>query len=286
MTAIDFRRSCSRALAVLLGHAWRTCAACGRGYSDRDKATTEHIETIPGGEDDRRLLCPSCTDAGVGCRAHGGAWVHDGCEHVSDAEVWPADDTDEEPGRSGPYRMTDAPTNPNMPTVVSFGGLVAAGRDEPELYIPLSSSVRSRELLRQLIAPTVVEIADRRTRAEEREANRASEREAVLDRHRDVLAAIPDTDQNAVIRDLLRAHAPVLGGAGELECRGCAQVPGWDSEDDEYEARWPEAPCPTWTTITRLHARDSETKQTTPCGRADADCGMHGGTAHCGGCRG
>ncbi|MEV6897485.1 hypothetical protein [Amycolatopsis sp. NPDC051372] len=282
MIAADLRRSWSHAVAVALGHAWRTCAGCGRGFSDRENPTTGHIETIPGGEDDNRLLCPTCTDAGVGCRAHGGVWWHEGCEYVSDAEVWPADDADEEPHRSGPYRMTDAPTNPNLRAVVSAALVSAEAADwsalreyssqivppvpsfrvvsdrpgrGPDVFIPMRS--RDFEVLRRVLDPSPEEVAETRTRAQEREARRADERQAVLDRHRDVLAAIPDVDQNVLIRDLLRAHAPVLGGAGELECRGCAQVPGWDSEDGEYEARWPEAPCPTWTTITRLHADGS-----------------------------
>ncbi|UKD55119.1 hypothetical protein L3Q65_45955 [Amycolatopsis sp. FU40] len=244
MTAAGLRRSLAHAVAVVRGDAWRTCATCGTGFSGRAEPTTTHLETIPGGEDDPRLLCPGCIDAGVGCRAHAAAgqgWMHKGCEVAPPTELWPTDDTDAAPGRSGPYYL-DPPTIPNIPAVpkvpFSPGGFVAGPR------LPVGPEV---VVLLETPRP-----AERRTRAEEREAREAVERQLVLDRHADLLATIPDIPQNSVLRALIRDHAPKLNGANRLECRGCARVEGWVGEG-EYEPYWPDAPCPTWSTIERLH---------------------------------
>ncbi|WP_409186454.1 hypothetical protein F9C11_20385 [Amycolatopsis sp. VS8301801F10] len=261
MTAASMRRSLRRAVAVARGDAWRTCAACGNGFSGRQEPTTNHLETIAGGEDDPRLLCPGCIDAGVGCRAHAAAgmgWDHKRCEFAPPTELWPTDDSDAAPGRSGPYYL-DPPTIPILPVVPVVPipeGVHVLGdqRDEPEAFIPiLDSSGRGAEIMRKLFEPpTPEEVAERRTRAEEREAREALARQLVLDRHADLLATIPDVPQNSVIRALIRDHAPKLNGENRLECRGCEQVNGYD-EDGCDALYWPSAPCPTWTTIERLH---------------------------------
>ncbi|WP_116201300.1 hypothetical protein [Amycolatopsis circi] len=263
MTA-GLRRSLQHAVAVVRGDAWRTCATCGQGFSGREEPATTHLETIPGGEDDPRLLCPACIDAGVGCQAHAAAgqgWMHKGCEVAPPVEQWPTDDTDAAPGRSGPYYF-DPPTIPNVlaiadprPAVaeVSVPNFRVLGdqRDDPEAFIP-DSSGRGAEIIRKMFNPTPEELAERRTRAEEREAREEIERQLVLARHADLLATIPDIPQNSVVRALIRDHAPKLNGEKRLECRGCAQVDGCD-EDGCDALYWPTAPCPTWTTIESLH---------------------------------
>ncbi|MGW4488410.1 hypothetical protein ACWEOE_31765 [Amycolatopsis sp. NPDC004368] len=44
--------------------------------------------------------------------------------------------------------------------------------------------------------------------------------------------------------------------------------------------------CPCAARVDRARAAREEASQQASCGRADADCGQRGGSAHCGGCRG
>jgi hypothetical protein len=223
-------------LAVLLGEPWRACAACGSWFGGHEKPRTEHLETIPGGEDDHRLLCPSCVDSGVGCRAHAVTerpFHHDGCEYVTD-EVWPADDTDTVPGRSGPYL------------------LVASGRERPPLLPLLCPRTREEPIrpmeIRLLPEPAVVEKLA--TRAAQRRIRAAGERARTLAAHRDMMAAIPEADSNAALLALLREHAPVVDpdSPDRLMCKGCQPSEPFTAEGS-YPARFVDAPCPTWTTI-------------------------------------
>lgn len=265
----------SRALvhgwAVLLGYPWRQCAACGGWFGGQEQPATEHLETIPGGEDDHRLLCPACIDAGVGCRAHAVTerpFHHDGCEFVPD-EIWPTEDTDEGAHRSGPYRLMEAPTEPKLIVVHRVAESAAAAKfeetkqamgrhwrtvgddlGEPELFVPLASGARARELVEAAVKGVEM-TEEQRTRAEERKAREAAEQQSILDKHAELMTAIPDVDQNSVIRQIARDHAPKLSESGRLECRGCAQIEDWNG-DGEFDPYWPDAPCPAWSTI-RAH---------------------------------
>ncbi|MEU7787698.1 hypothetical protein [Amycolatopsis sp. NPDC049159] len=232
MTAgVRLGRAVAHGWAVLLGYPWRQCAACGNSFGGQEQPTTEHLETIPGGEDDHRLLCPSCVDSGVGCRAHATSerpFHHDGCEHVPD-EVWPADDTDTVPGRSGPY-------------------LMVMSRERPPSPFPRTDSKETvNPIITVLPEPAVVEkLAGR---AAQRRIRAVGERSRILAAHKDMLATVPDVDNNAALLDLLREHAPVFVEAEDrLVCRGCAPSEPL-TEDKEYPVRLADGPCPTWSTI-------------------------------------
>ncbi len=239
MTAgIRFGRAVAHGWAVLLGYPWRQCAACGKWFGGQEQPRTEHLETIPGGEDDHRLLCPSCVDSGVGCRAHAVTdrpFHHEGCEYVDDDEIWPADDTDTVPGRSGPYL------------------LVASGRDRTPSPCPRTREEPIRPMeIRLLPEPAVV--AKLATRSAQRRIRAVGERIRTLAAHKDMLAGIPDVDSNAALLALLREHAPVFVEAeGRLVCRGCAPSEPL-TEDSSYPVRLADGPCPTWSTI-RAHFR-------------------------------
>ncbi|WP_410633335.1 hypothetical protein [Amycolatopsis sp. cmx-4-83] len=235
MTAgVRLGRAIAHGWAVLLGYPWRQCAACGNSFGGQEQPRTEHLETIPGGEDDHRLLCPTCVDDGVGCRAHADTerpLHHDGCEHVPD-EIWPADDTDTVPGRSGPYLMVMSP------------------HEKPTPYPrPRKETLKPMEI-RLLPEPAVVEkLAGR---AAQRRIRAAGERARVLAAHRDMLAGIPDVDNNAALLELLRDHAPVIVESEDrLVCRGC-QPSEPLTEDKVDPVRLADGPCPTWSTI-RAH---------------------------------
>jgi hypothetical protein len=221
-------RAVAHGWAVLLGYPWRECAACGHWFGGQEKPATEHLETIPGGEDDHRLLCPSCVDAGVGCRAHATSqrpFHHDGCEHVPD-EIWPTDDTDTVPGWSGPYLMTTTGERTPSPRP----------REEPV-----------RTIITVLPEPAVVRKLA--SRAAQRRIRAAGERVRVLAAHRDLLAAIPDIDNNSALIALLREHAPVFAESEDrLVCHGCAPSEPL-TDDKEYPVRAADGPCPTWSTI-------------------------------------
>jgi hypothetical protein len=224
-------RAVAHGWAVFLGESWRECVECGQWFGGQEKPRTEHLETIPGGEDDHRLLCPRCTDAGVGCRAHAAdperPYHHDGCEHVPE-ETWPDDDTDTLPGRSGPYLMTTTGERKPSPRP----------REEPVQPIIITHP-----------EPAVVEKLA--SRAAQRRIRAAGERARILVAHKEMLAAIPDVESNAALRDLLRDHAPVFVEVEDrLVCRGCqASEPFTAQSEDEYPVRAANGPCPTWLTI-------------------------------------
>lgn len=231
MTAgVRLGRAVAHGWAVLLGYPWRECAACGQWFGGQETPATEHLETIPGGEDDHRLLCPSCVDAGVGCRAHATSerpFHHDGCEHVDD-EIWPTDDTDTVPGRSGPY-------------------LMVMTRDRAPSPWPRPKEEPVQPIITVLPEPAVVEKLA--SRATQRRIRAAGERARMLAAHRDMLASIPDVDNNAALLELLREHAPVFVEVEDrLVCRGCAPSEPL-TEDKEYPVRAADGPCPTWSTI-------------------------------------
>lgn len=231
MTAgVRFGRAVAHGWAVLLGYPWRQCAACGQWFGGQEQSTTEHLETIPGGEDDHRLLCPACIDDGVGCRAHAHSdrpFHHDGCEHVDDGEIWPADDTDTLPGRSGPYLMVMSPRVRLAPY--------------PRL---LKDNVKPINLLPE---PAVVEKLA--SRAVQRRIRAAGERARILASHNDMLSAIPDVDNNAALRQLVVDHEPVLVASEDrLVCKGCAPSEPL-TEESVYPVRLADGPCPTWSTI-------------------------------------
>jgi hypothetical protein len=231
---VRISRAVAHGWAVLLGYPWRQCANhdCQQWFGGQEEPRTEHLETIPGGEDDHRLLCPPCIDAGVGCRAHAVTdrpFHHEGCEHVDD-EVWPADDTDTVPGRSGPYL------------------LVASGHDRiPTPYRrPREEPVQPIEV-RLLPEPAVVEKLA--SRAAQRRIRAAGERVRILTAHKDMLAAIPDVDNNAALRQLVVDHEPVfVQSEDRLVCKGCAPSEPL-TEDKVYPVRLANGPCPTWSTI-------------------------------------
>lgn len=237
MTAgVRLGRAVAHGVAVLLGEPWRACAECGDSFGGQEKPATEHLETIPGGEDDHRLLCPRCVDAGVGCRAHAAdverPYHHDGCEFVPE-EIWPDEDTDAGDHRSGPYVLD-----------------LAAGR-KPSPY-PRKEEVQP--IITILPEPAVV--AKLQGRAVQRRIRLLGENSRLLSQHRDLLASIPDVDSNATLRQLLGEHAPVVDPNDELRlmCRGCPPAAPTD-EESLLEARLADAPCPTWSTIHKLSRR-------------------------------
>lgn len=240
MTAgVRIGRAVAHGLAVILGEPWRSCAECGNWFGGQEKPRTEHLETIPGGEDDHRLLCSPCIDSGVGCRAHATTerpFHHDGCEHVPD-EVWPDDDTDTVPGRSGPYLM------------------VASARERPTPYPRNREEPLQPMDIRILPEPAVVEKPASRSAL--RRIRAAGERARVLAAHRDMLAGIPDIDNNAALLELLRDHGPVFVEAEDrLVCKGCApSEPYTDPSESTYPVRAADGPCPTWTTIHAHHEK-------------------------------
>jgi hypothetical protein len=228
---VRFGRAVAHGWAVLLGYPWRQCAACNGWFGGQEQSHSEHLETIPGGEDDHRLLCPHCIDDGVGCRAHANTdrpFHHQGCEHVPDGEVWPADDTDTVPGRSGPY-------------------LMVMTRDRPSPWPrPRKEPAQPMEI-RLLPEPAVV--AKLAGRGAQRRIRAVGERARILMAHLDMVAAIPDVDSNAALLELLREHAPVfVEGEGRLACRGCAPSEPL-TEEKVYPVRLADGPCPTWSTI-------------------------------------
>lgn len=232
MTAgVRFGRAVAHGWAVLLGYPWRQCAACSSWFGGQEQSHSEHLETIPGGEDDHRLLCPHCIDDGVGCRAHAHTdrpFHHQGCEHVPDGEIWPADDTDTVPGRSGPYLMVMTRYRPSP-----------WPRPRKEPAQPME--------IRLLPEPAVV--AKLTGRGAQRRIRAVGERARILMAHRDMLAAIPDVDSNSALLELLREHAPVfVEGEGRLVCRGCAPSEPL-TEEKVYPVRLADGPCPTWSTI-------------------------------------
>lgn len=221
--------------AVLFGYAWRNCAHCGRWWGDQHQPTTDHFETIPGGEDDNHLICPACTDAGVGCEAHAGTWHHDDCEYVED-EVWP--DLDESNGdhREGPY-------------LLPADGVKPSPHPRKELVRPIEVKLPEPKAVAQL-----------NSRAAQRRIREAGQRARVIAAHRDLIAAIPDVDSNATLRQLLEEHKPTLDPADpdRLMCKGCAPAEPYTPQSEEnYPARAADAPCPTWSTIFRLHRRSA-----------------------------
>jgi hypothetical protein len=234
-------RAVAHGWAVLLGYPWRQCASvnCGRWFGGQEQPITEHLETIPGGEDDPRLLCPGCIDAGVGCRAHAVAEIpyhHDGCEHVPE-EIWPDDDTDTVPGRSGPYLMVMTPDR------------------RPSPWPRLSKEPAQPMEIRLLPEPAVVEKLA--SRAAQRRIRAVGERARILAAHKDMLAGIPDADSNAPLRTLLVEHVPVFVEAEDrLVCRGCAPSEPL-TEDKEYPVRLADGPCPTWSTIHAHYEKES-----------------------------
>lgn len=229
------QRATEHVWAVLLGYAWRQCASCGQWWGDQRQPTTDHFASIPGGEDDHRLICPACTDAGVGCKAHAETWHHDDCEFVDDAELWPTDDTDDDTGRSGPYLLPADGVKPSP-----------YPRKEP--VQPIKAKLPEPKAVTQL-----------NSRAAQRRIREAGERARVLAAHRDMLASIPDIDNNDALRTLLSEHAPVFVEAEDrLVCKGCAPAEPYTPQSEEnYPARQANAPCPTWSTIYRLHRRSA-----------------------------
>lgn len=237
-TSVRLGRAVAHGWAVLLGYPWRPCANCGTWFGGQEQPRTEHLETIPGGEDDHRLLCPTCVDDGVGCRAHATSerpFHHDGCEHVPD-EIWPADDTDTVPGRSGPYLMA------------------AAFRDHASQYPRLREEpIRPMEIRLLPEPPIVAKLA---SRSAQRRIRAAGERTRILAAHRNMLTAIPDVDNNGVLRQLLVDHAPTVDPSepDRLVCRGCAPSEPL-TEDSTYPVRAADGPCPTWSTIHAHHEK-------------------------------
>jgi hypothetical protein len=234
------RRRWAHLCAVVFGYSWRECAnpGCGQWFGSHEKPNTEHLETIPGGEDDPRILCPRCVDAGIGCRAHAAdpdrPYHHDGCEFVPD-EIWTDDDSDVAPGRSGPYLLGDP----------------AGRRPSPH---PREDEVQP--IITVLPEPAVV--ARLQGRAVQRRIRQHGENSRLLARHRELLASIPDTEENATVRQLLVEHAPTTDSNDELRlmCRGCP--PAVPTDDVSLlEARLADAPCPTWSTIARLNRRSA-----------------------------
>ncbi|MFD8496294.1 hypothetical protein [Amycolatopsis sp. NPDC059657] len=262
--------------AVVLGSFWRPCPSCNVPFGGHERAATDRFATIPGGEHVDRIICPVCTDHGVGCLAHAGAWHHNGCEYVTDTELWPADDTDVPPGRSGPYPLSaDGVKTPPagfaaaamMPMQEAanrmFAKLAAVGFSVTDVPpgLPKMRLVGEPVNAKELYLPGVAEIpssslsadaAERvKTRAAERQEREAAARAEVLARHAELVADA----QTAEVKQLLEEHVPVEDG-GRLECRGCARIEDWNGDGD-FIPYWPEAPCPTWKTMDSLNRRAS-----------------------------
>lgn len=230
-------RAVAHAWAATCGYSWSPCPACGQPFGGHEHSSSNHFDTIPGGEDDPCIICPSCTEAGVGCRAQANAprpYHHNDCEFVN--EIWPGDADDTVPGRSGPYL------------------LAAAVRPAPTPYLRTDEPPPVQPIKTVTAVPATTQAAN--TRAVRRRTRAAAERAQTITRHRELMRAVPDIDHNRAIRQLLSEHAPVQDphDPDRLMCTGCAPSEP-DTAESEYDARAAAGPCPTWVTIYRLWAR-------------------------------
>jgi hypothetical protein len=79
----------ARAYAQIMGYFWLPCPSCGVEFGGQQwRDINGHYSSIPAAEGDGIGICPTCTRAGVGCRA----WAavndrprkyHFGCEFVA-----------------------------------------------------------------------------------------------------------------------------------------------------------------------------------------------------------
>jgi hypothetical protein len=126
--------------------------------------------------------------------------------------------------------------------------MTVPGRERiPTLYRRIREEPVQPIEIRLLPEPAVVEKLA--TRAAQRRIRAAGERVRTLAAHRDMLAGIPDTDNNGALLELLREHAPVwVESEDRLVCNGCQASEPLTTEDS-YPARAADGPCPTWSTI-------------------------------------
>jgi hypothetical protein len=93
MTGLSRPRWWAQLRANLGGHFWRPCPACGVEFGGQDcRRVDGHFSDTP----NEGFICPVCTAAGVGCRAHAerGDRLHVGCEFVDLAPgSWPGTST-------------------------------------------------------------------------------------------------------------------------------------------------------------------------------------------------
>jgi hypothetical protein len=94
MTRLPLSRWWPRIQAWRGDYAWVECPTCREPFGLQERAATDHhYEYLPGGEDEQRMICPSCTDAGAGCQAHVlEGRTHPWCELVDVDAIWPAQD--------------------------------------------------------------------------------------------------------------------------------------------------------------------------------------------------
>ena len=77
--------------ARLLGYFWLPCPVCRQEFSGHEwRKVNGHVSTIPDGDQSGPMskatgICPDCTAAGVGCRAHAavGNIEHHGCDLIT-----------------------------------------------------------------------------------------------------------------------------------------------------------------------------------------------------------
>lgn len=229
MTSLHRPRWWAWLYAWLAGYRWGPCPNCGVPFGLQEQAGTGHIETVPGGEDEPRILCPVCIDAGVGCSAHRGIHRHTDCDVVK----WPTED-DEMPAVPADLRQG------------KHWRVIGDRSAMSEFFLAGSTSLREVAFRSALIIPTEEEAAAREARAGERATQEAAERALAIARHADLMSTVVDP----VVQELLGEHEPraVEYGSGvHLECHGCVPLP-----DDEGDLWYPDFPCPTWKTINNL----------------------------------
>ena len=228
--------------AVVFGYAWRRCAVCGEWWGDQELTQTVHFDTIPGGEDDRTMLCPWCTEDGVGCVAQArGGRVHDGCEFVDTESIWPPQDGDTPPPFAGLYGSLTAV---DAATVLRRNVLTYLGPD---------SSAADVALVNNIINPpreTDEEYEDRVTRAEDRRARHALQHNALVALHTELCAGIADHESRA----LVAAHKPDDDGDSTV-CRACPPSTVYDEVEAQQISYLQDFPCDVWKIADALQRR-------------------------------
>jgi hypothetical protein len=87
-------RAASKLYADLFGYFWVPCPVCGTDFGGQEWRDVDgHLPSIPTGNTGymgmSEGICPGCTAAGAGCRAHAEVGrYHLGCQFVGPPPGW------------------------------------------------------------------------------------------------------------------------------------------------------------------------------------------------------
>jgi hypothetical protein len=226
------------------GYFWVPCPGCGEPFGGQEVDDTHHFASIPGGEDDHRLICPSCTNSGVGCRAHAGTWIHDGgCDFVENVPLWAPQDG-ELPADEPPTETFEPVEPPHTPA-----------HQQTSVYLDANhtalDAVRANQILNPQ-QPAPEENEDPVGRQAERLARMAEGLAAAQEHHNDLIAEIGGEDG----RRFLDEHGPAPWD-GDLVCLGCGPQSALDELEREPIVFYRPYPCPVTVLAEHLQRRDT-----------------------------